>query len=86
MLKKISVLFFCAISVFAAESLVSNFTFAVAPGLRLELFGFLSRGDAGSGVTLVTLALGESQVNVISRSLIFLIKKRQLFMTVFFLM
>lgn len=66
MLKKISVLFFCAISVFAAESLVSNFTFAVAPGPSTGTLWVLSRGDAGSGVTLVTLALGESQVNVIS--------------------
>lgn len=66
MLKKTSVLFFCAISVFAAESLVSNFTFAVAPGPSTGTLWVLSRGDAGSGVTLVTLALGESQVNVIS--------------------
>ncbi len=66
MLQKLRIVLFCFCSVFASESLVSNFTFAVARGPSTGTLWVLSRGDAGSGVTLVTLVPGESQVNVVS--------------------
>ena len=58
MLQKLRIVLFCFCSVFASESLVSNFTFAVARGPSTGTLWVLSRGDAGSGVTLVTLVPG----------------------------
>ncbi|HHX15352.1 MAG TPA: hypothetical protein GX724_04245 [Fibrobacter sp.] len=66
MFQKIISVFLFSLSAFASESLVSNFTFVVAPGPATGALWVLSRGDVGSGVTLVNLALGESVVNVLS--------------------
>ena len=66
MFQKIIFVFLFSLSAFASESLVSNFTFVAAPGPTTGTLWVLSRGDAGSGVTLVNLALGESIVNVLS--------------------
>lgn len=53
------------LSAFAIESsLVSNFTFAVSQGPKSGSLWVLSRGDAGSGVSLIQLSNGESKVNV----------------------
>lgn len=66
MLKRISIGLLFALSTFASESLVSNFTFAVEKGPSVGSLWVLSRGDAGSGVTLVNLVPGELQVNAVS--------------------
>lgn len=57
------VLMACAALFAADDKLVSNFTFAVGKGPATGELWVVSRGDAGSGLTLLTLELGATGVH-----------------------